>query len=141
MGTKNLQQYFSITGWAFLLAIFLHPGLLIWQLWRDGFGLPPESYLRNYIAPGLEWAALLGSISFLIFIAYELQRWYSDRSWWKYMTYLADLATLLIFIHSVKLGGTVQNGWFQIVWIIYGVTLLLALGYLRIYPLLFPTKD
>lgn len=138
---KELGQYFSITGWIFLLAIFLHPGLLVWQLWRDGFGLPPESYLRHYVAPGLEWAALLGSVSFLIFLAYELHRWYGDRSWWKYMTYLTDVAALAIFIHSFKLGTSVQGGWFRGVWIVYGVTLLVGLVYIRIYPLVSTNKN
>src|SRR3954468_14513013 len=33
-----LRTYFTATGWAVLLAILLHPGLLEYQLWRDGFG-------------------------------------------------------------------------------------------------------
>jgi glucan phosphoethanolaminetransferase (alkaline phosphatase superfamily) len=139
--TKALGKYFSVTGWVFLTAIFLHPGLLIWQLWRDGFGLPPESYLKHYVAPGLEWAALLGSVSFLIFLAYELHRWYGERSWWKYIAYLTDIAAVAIFIHSFKLGTTIHSGWFRGVWIIYGVTLLISLMYIRIYPLVASKKD
>lgn len=133
--TKNIAGYFSVTGWIFLVAIFLHPGLLIWQLWRDGFGLPPESYLKHYIAPGLEWAALLGTLSFLVFLSYELRRWYSGRTWWKFVVCASDIAAVAIFLHSLKLGSTLQAGWFRAVWIGYGVTLVAALIYLRIYPL------
>lgn len=133
---SSLSRYFSVTGWLFLGAIFLHPGLLVWQLWRDGFGLPPESYLKHYVAPGLEWAALLGSVSFLIFLSFELRRWYEDRPWWKFMTYATDIAALAIVIHGYKLGATLQQGWFQYVWLVYGATLLFALLWLRIYPLL-----
>jgi len=132
--TKNITNYFNVTGWIFLAAIFLHPGLLVWQLWRDGFGLPPESYLKHYIAPGLEWAALLGTLSFLIFLSYELRRWYSGKSWWRFVVYASDIAAVAIFIHSLKLGTTLQTGWFRAVWISYGVMLIIALMYLRIYP-------
>lgn len=132
----RLGRYFSTTGWIFLLAIFLHPGLLVWRLWHDGFGLPPESYLRHYVAPGLEWAALLGSVSFLIFLAYELRRWYADKAWWKYIVYATDVAALAIFVHSINLGATVQSGWFRAIWIFYGVTLVACLVYLRVYSTL-----
>lgn len=135
VSAKKLSGYFTVTGWIFLILIFLHPGLLIWQLWRDGFGLPPESYLQHYIAPGLEWAVLLGSVSFLIFLSYELRRWYGGKPWWKFVTYASDAAALAIFVHSLKLGTTLQAGWFQSVWIGYGITLIAALLYLRIYPL------
>lgn len=133
---SKLSAYFTVTGWIFLVAIFLHPGFLIWQLWRDGFGLPPESYLKHYVAPGLEWAALLGSISFLIFLSFELRRWYGDRQWWRYIVYATDAAALAIFVHSFKLGSTLQQGWFYYVWIFYGITLILMLLWLRIAPLL-----
>lgn len=134
VSTKYLTHYFSITGWLFLVAIFLHPSLLIWQLWRDGFGLPPESYLQHYIVPGLEWAALLGTLSFLVFLTYEMRRWYKDRAWWKFIAYASDIAAVAIFVHSLKLGTTLQTGWFRDIWISYGVTLIAALIYLRVYP-------
>lgn len=133
---KELSQYFEVTGWIFLIAIFLHPGLLVWQLWRDGFGLPPESYLNNYVAPGLAWAVLLGTLSFLIFLSYELRRWFSGRSWWKFFTYASDIAALAILVHSLRLGGALQSGWFRYIWLFYGLTLIISLYYLRIVPLL-----
>lgn len=129
--TDVLVRYFSVTGWLFLIAIFLHPGLLIFQLWQDGFGLPPESYLNHYVAPSLGWATLLGSVSFLVFLAFELRRWYSDRMWWQYITYATDIAALTIFVHGIKLGSTVQQGWFYYIWLFYGATLFLMLVWLR----------
>lgn len=128
-----LSRYFTVSGWLFLVAIFLHPSLLVWQLWHDGFGLPPESYVQNYVAPGLAWAVLLSTISFLIFISYELRRWFSDRAWWKYMVYASDGAAIAIFVHSTKLGSTLQSGWFQVVWTAYGIILVGCLVYLRIF--------
>src|SRR5205823_845458 len=38
LGKVSLTTYFRVTGYIVLLAILLHPGLLIWQLWRDGLG-------------------------------------------------------------------------------------------------------
>jgi predicted ferric reductase len=122
--TKN---YFEITSLMVLGCILLHPGLLIYQLYRDGFGFPPESYLKNYVAPGLGWAALLGTISFFIFIGYEFHRIYDKKPWWKYMQYASDVAMLLIFLHALKLGRQLGPGWFRVVWWIYGVTLVGAI--------------
>jgi len=125
----ELKNYFEVTGWTVLTAIVMHPGLLWWQLWRDGFGLPPESYLQHYVAPSLRWAALLGTVSLFIFLAYELRRRYGKRPWWLYMRYLTDAAMVAIFIHGLKLGMQTQAGWFHTVWIFYGVTLIGLLAY------------
>ncbi|HET8690204.1 MAG TPA: hypothetical protein VFL81_02105, partial [Candidatus Saccharimonadales bacterium] len=76
MGRQGLGGYYRVVGFAILAAIMLHPGLLIWQLWHDGFGLPPESYLQHYVAPSMRFAALVGSTCLLIFLAYEFHRWF-----------------------------------------------------------------
>lgn len=125
----DLKAYFVVTGWAVLLAIILHPSILVYQLWHDGFGLPPESYLQHFVAPGLAWAALLGTVSFFIFLAYELHRWFDKKSWWKYVNYACELAIIAIFIHGLMLGDQLQHGWFRVVWIIYGIVLVVALIY------------
>lgn len=122
-----LKQYFEVTSLAVLAAILLHPGLLGWQLWRDGIGLPPGSY-KAYIGP-LYWAVVLGIISWLIFMSYELRRKFKDRSWWKYVQYASDGAMFLILIHALRLGQNLQEGWFRTVWYFYGVTLALSLAY------------
>src|SRR2546430_72150 len=46
-----LKRYFKLTSFAVLVLICLHPGLLIYQRFRDGFGLPPGSY-ESYVGPG-----------------------------------------------------------------------------------------
>jgi hypothetical protein len=124
-------KYFSVTSFVVLLCICLHPGLLIFQLWRDGFGLPPSSYLNNYVSPDLKWAALLGSVSFLVFIAYELHRWFSSRPWWKFVGYGSDAAMLAIIVHSLALGSNLQQGWLRPVWYFYAVTYLASLTYIH----------
>ena len=129
-----LYQYFRVTSFVVLAAICLHPGLLIWQLWRDGQGLPPSSYL-HYVKPGLRFAVLLSTASLFIFLAYELKRWYGTRKWWRFVGYASDLAMLAIFIHSLTLGTQIVGGWFRGVWFFYGASLVVVLlhKYIRKY--------
>ena len=137
---NHLHTYIEVTSFVVLVAIFAHPGLLEWQLWRDGFGLPPGNVLQHYVAPSLRVSAVLGMVSLLVFLAYELRRWYSDRSWWKYINYATDIAMLLIFLHGFKLGRTLQAGWLRGVWLFYGATLILALTYIYYIKIAKPTK-
>ena len=123
-----LKSYYSVTGYIVLILILLHPGLLIWQLYRDGAGLPPASY-SSYVAPSLVWVVMLGTICWLAFMAFELHRWYGERSWWRYVGYASDAAMIGIVYHGLRLGGTLHGGWYQIVWYVYAVLLLAMLGY------------
>jgi hypothetical protein len=127
---KVLSLYFEATSLVVLAAILLHPGLLIYQLYRDGFGFYPHSVLVNYVAPNLRWAALLGSISLPVFLAYELRRKYQARHWWKWVAYASDAAMVTVFVHALKLGRHTQTGWYHYVWITYGMAYLLTLTYI-----------
>lgn len=122
-----LQRYFTVSGYFVLGALLLHPSLLVWQLWRDGFGLPPESYLKHFVAPGLEWVALLGTFSLFLFLAYELHRVFGDRSWWRFVFYASDVAMAAVLYHGLRLGSTLQAGWYRGVWFVYAVTFAAAL--------------
>jgi len=130
-----LKSYFRWTSLVVLVLICLHPGLLIFQRFRDGHGLPPGSY-ESYVAPGLGWITLLGTASLLVFLAYELHRWFSDRAWWHWMARAGDIAMLAIFYHSLRLGSQLSHqGWFLTLWWFYGLTLIVVLvrnQYLRI---------
>jgi hypothetical protein len=124
-----LKSYYQWTGYAVLALICLHPGLLIYQRFVDGYGLPPLSYER-YVAHGLGWVTLLGTASLLIFLAFELRRLYAKRSWWHYVTEAGDVAMLAIFYHGLRLGSQLQMGyWFRAVWWFYGLTLIAVLIY------------
>lgn len=118
-------QYFHLTSMVVLAAILMHPGLLIVQLARDGLGLPPESYYRVY-----GWLTILGSISLCVFLAYELRRKFNQRSWWKYVERLNDIAMLAVYYHGLRLGTHTQVGWFHYLWYFYGATLAAALVYI-----------
>jgi hypothetical protein len=127
-GGPGLQTYFKVTGFIVLAAILIHPGLLTWQLWRDGLGLPPGSEL-NYVMPSLRVAIVIGMTALLIFLAYEFRHVFAKRRWWRFVNYLVDIATVGIFYHSLRLGTQTQAGWFHALWWFYGLSLILALGY------------
>ena len=128
-----LQLYFETTSIAVLILIAMHPSLLIYQRFRDGFGLPPHSY-ESYVAPGLGWVTLLATACLLIFLFYELRRLFGQRSWWQYAQMAVDLAMLGIFYHALRLGTDI-HGWFRGVWWFYGLSLvvMLAVTYSRRY--------
>jgi hypothetical protein len=128
---KVLHRYFETTSFLTLIAFLLHPCLLWFQLWKDGLGLPPQSHIQNYVAPSLRWAAALGSLSLLAFLAYEFRRVFQKKSWWRFVTYASDIAMVAIFVHGLKLGRNLYTGWFPYVWYAYGVGLVISIVYLR----------
>lgn len=126
---STLKTYFTVTSFLVLLLILLHPGILIVELWRDGFGLPPMSYLEAYGSGGRELALLLGTASLLVFLLFELRRKFAKAPWWKYVLYANMAAMVAIYIHALSLGGELALPWFKIVWYFYGVTLVIATIY------------
>lgn len=124
----ELKQYFSYTEYIVLACIVLHPGILIYQRFRDGYGLPPSSY-ETYVAPMMAWLTLLGTASLLAFLAFELHRWFGEKPWWKYVLAAGDVAMLAVFYHGLRLGSQVQGGWYHYVWLFYGLVLVVILAY------------
>ncbi len=130
------KLYTSITQAIVLLALLLHPGLLIWQLFQDGYGLPPQSYVAAY-SEALAPFILLGTLSLFAFLAYELKRWLETKKIWKVILGANHIAMVLIIIHAFKLGTHVQSGWFRGVFVFYALTLIATYIYLGIRKKLF----
>lgn len=126
--SQALSNYFRLTSWLVVIAILLHPGLLSWQLWRDGLGLPPGSEL-TYVGPMLHVAVVIGMTALFIFLAFELRYIFAKHRWWGYTRYVQDAAILGIFYHALRLGTQTRFGWFQKLWWFYGISLILALGF------------
>jgi hypothetical protein len=141
--SDSLKDYYRWTGFAVLALICLHPGLLIYQRFQDGKGLPPGSY-ESYVAPSLRWLTLLGTASLLVFLAFELHRWYSQRPWWHWVAEAGDMAMLAIFYHGLRLGSQLSHqGWFLTLWWFYGLTLIAVLirsYYLKYFKAVSKTK-
>lgn len=125
---KVLKPYMVVTSVAVLALILLHPALLWYQLWRDGLGLPPQSYLTAYPEPQ-HIALLLGSMSLVIFLCFELKKFFGKKQWWKYIEYLQIVAMFAIFYHGLTLGREFTHVWYRLVWFVYGVTLVVAITY------------
>lgn len=122
---EKLTVYMQTTFAVVLAALLMHPGLLTWQLWRDHVGLP-----INYVAPDKRLYVILGEVAWITFLTFELHRFYKERSWWHWVERASDGAMLLILIHAYRLGPSLLPGWFRMVWIFYGLTLVGAIGYL-----------
>lgn len=125
----SLQDFFDITGWAAFVFIVLHPVTLIIQLWRDGLGLPPESYLA-YVGSSLKWAVALGTFGFIMFLAFETKRWFGRKGWWPIIEYGNVVAMFAIILHALALGSNLQSGWYKTVWVGYAVTLFASICYM-----------
>lgn len=127
---RQNAPYMTVSMGLVLGLIILHPGLLWLQLYRDGFGLPPVSYLTAYKTQQLY--VLLGSLGLAIFLSYELKRWFAEKTWWKYVEYLQIVGMAVIFVHALELGRELRTGWFVLVWWVYGLTLAAAIIYSRL---------
>ena len=119
--------YGTISGGVVLAMIILHPALLWFMLWLDGFGLPPQSYLSVYSTQLLAIGS--GSIALGIFLAYELKHFFGEKSWWKYIEYLQIVGMVAIFYHAIDLGGELDVMWFKAIWWLYIVSFFGAVGY------------
>ncbi len=127
---KRHGLYMPVSMGLVLGLIILHPGLLWLQLFKDGFGLPPGSYLTAYKTQQLY--VLLGSLGLAIFLSFELKRWFARKAWWKYVELLQIVGMAAIFIHALELGREVRSSWFMAVWWVYGITLAAAIIYSRL---------
>jgi hypothetical protein len=129
----GITQFFKVTNILVLLAILLHPGLLSYQLWRDGFGLPPMSILK--VMPGVEWIVVLGMISWVIFMSYlvtvKQHRYFRTKKWWVWFGYAGEVGMLAVFYHGFRLGDQLQSGWFKGLWFVYGIILVGAFACLH----------
>lgn len=124
---SSTKRTFNVTTIAVLVLILMHPALLITQLFRQGFGLPPGSY-KDYVAPGNYIFAIIGMIGLAGLLTFEFRRFFSKKPWWKYVGVISDSAILLIALHSIKLGQHLQSGWFRYLWYFYVLTLILLIA-------------
>ncbi|HRF28747.1 MAG TPA: hypothetical protein PL051_03865 [Candidatus Saccharibacteria bacterium] len=124
---QSNDVYWSVSTGAVLVLIIAHPLLLNYGLIQDGLGLPPASYSAAY--PGKEAILLLGTLSLFAFLAFELRRWYGTRNWWHIVDKIQLVAMAAIFTHALILGRELTVGWFQVVWWLYGISLVAAVTY------------
>jgi len=124
---KSTAAYSRLSAWLVLATLLLHPGLLAYQLWQNGAGLPPDSY-SSYVGEPLKLAVIFGTISLIIFLSFEVFNRLKEKSymqkWWPAVSISQSFAMTFVFIHALRLGTDLVSGWFLWVWIAYGVILL-----------------
>lgn len=135
------KLYMKLTNIAVLMLIVLHPGLLILQLYKDGLGLPPNSYLQVYTGPVVRGALVLGTIALIIFILFESKKWLQKTKWWKFVEYAQILAMIFIFYHGLTLGRELSVEWYRVTWWCYGASFLGALIYNYRYDIRIKERD
>lgn len=125
-GLRKPNYFKAVTGWLVLGSILLHPGLLAYEQSKNGEGLPPDSFV-SYVGEGFKLAAMLGTISLIIFLSFEvfdrIRRGNILKKFWWVISMSQSIAMVLIWIHGFRL-GTHINGWFEIVWIVMGALLI-----------------
>ncbi len=120
----RLNAFYNSTAAVVLGALLLHPGLIIWQTWRDGIGLP-----INYVAPDLRLFVVLGVVGWLVFMLFEFKEVYGKRLWWHYIERANELAMIAILVHGFVLARDRLPGWYMLIWIFYGLTFAAAVAY------------
>jgi hypothetical protein len=121
------KYYSAVTGWLVLASLLLHPGILAYQQFRNDQGLPPESFI-NYVGESFQLAVMLGSIALLIFLSFEIfDRLKNNKIVQKYSLAISisqSVAMLFIFVHGLRLGTSLGEGWFRVVWVLMGIILM-----------------
>jgi len=118
------NMYLPVTRYLVLFSLLMHPGLLAYAQWQAGFGFPPASLLL-YAGMGLVLFILIGMLSWLIFLSFELHRWFRDRAWFVWIQVANAIAMLLIVLHAIELDHPM--GWFRYLWYFYGLTMAIFL--------------
>lgn len=123
---KKPKYYEPLTAYLVLVSLLLHPGLLAFALWSNDVGLPPNSFY-DYVGDSLKLAVIFGSISLMIFLSFEIfNRTKTNKhiiKWWLAISISQSIAMTLIFVHGLRL-GSILSGWFEIVWVVYGLLLI-----------------
>ena len=124
---KKPKGYKTATGYLVLGSLLLHPGLLAFEQSRNGQGLPPTSFY-NYVGDGLKLAVMLGSISLIIFLSFEVFERIKTKkvikNYWTAISISQSIAMTLVWVHALRLGGNLGEGWFQFLWIVAWLSLI-----------------
>lgn len=98
---EHNQLYSRVSAVVVLACLLLHPGLLAWGQFDLSGTLPPGSFY-SYVAPSLKGAVLLGTISLIIFISFDVFEFFKKRAWvqrnWKWISLSQMVAMTSIFI-------------------------------------------
>jgi hypothetical protein len=117
------RSYLPVTRAVVLVALLMHPGLLAFKQWQDGFGIAPLIWLKPF-----DLWLFFGLTAWLAFILFEWHRWFRERRWWRWVVRANAVAMILIVFHALNLGSNLQVGWFRTVWYFFGISLAIFLS-------------
>lgn len=124
---QKAALYSKVSSYIVLASLILHPGILAFEQFVNGQGLPPASYTA-YAGQSMRLAVFLGMIGVTLFLAYEVLERFKKNStlqkYWWVVSLSQSFAMTLIFVHALRLGGSLGQEWFRIIWIVMGVALL-----------------
>lgn len=78
--------YWHVSTGLVLFLLIAHPLLLNIGLVNDGLGLPPDSYRQAYGAKA--GYLFMGSLALVVFLVFELHRWFAGARWWRFVDVL-----------------------------------------------------
>lgn len=132
-GFARSKSYKRVSELVVFAALWLHPGVLAYQLWVDKQMTPPASFVGYFGHNGT--LLLIGAIvAWLTFLSYDVLMRFKDRPFWKRNWFWVSVsqawAMTAIYFHAIKLGRHIQVSWFKAYWLVLGVTLFASMAYL-----------
>ncbi len=120
----DFDRFVSVTASLILVCIIAHPLLLIMS--------PAVTFGDLLLHGGLYiW---LGIIGWLFLIVYDLAKPFKKKQdffvrHWRKILLISNIGFLITFFHSLELGSDLQLAPLRYVWILYGITAIVAIVY------------
>lgn len=128
-GTIAKNKYGQISAWFVLGLLLLHPGLLGYVQQQE-LGLVGNEGFVAYVGASSEIFVTYGIIALLIFLSYEIfmriRHHERIQKYWGFVSVSQMIAMVLIFVHGLGVGQSLQIPWIRGYWIFLGVLLMPA---------------
>ena len=132
-GMERNELYKRVTELAVLACLWLHPGILLYQLWVDRQMLPPNS-LAQYVGQANMVLIAGAFVAWLTFLSYDILIRFKKRALWKkhwwWVSLSQGLAIGIIYLHAISFGRHIQVTWFKAYWLFIGLLLVPSVAYL-----------
>lgn len=127
-GLERSKLYKTVSEVIVFFCLWLHPGLLLYQLWVDTSSLVQyvgKTNLIFFIGAFAAWFA---------FLSYDILVRFKNRPFWKknwiWVSVVQAGAMGVIYLHAIKFGRHIQVEWFKIYWAFLGLVLVPCMAYL-----------
>jgi hypothetical protein len=123
----NFDAFISTTATIILISMLLHPILLLISF---GFNLS-----QIFTSFGHLDDIFIGLCALILLLSYDVGKYLKKHGSnffannWNWILIISNVGFLLVFIHSLAIGGDLQSGAVRVVWKSYGITALLAIVY------------